>query len=69
MEKTEPRYEVEKILRWHTWKLYKNRAPKEYLVLWSGYPMEEASCIPVENFDGQTYLQEDLQRDKPQEDK
>ena len=68
LEKTEPRYEVEKILRWRTQKLSKNRACKKYLVLWSGYPMEEASWIPDENFDDQTRLQEHLQCDKPQEE-
>ena len=31
--------------------------------------MEETSWIPAENFDDETRLQEDLQRDKPQESK
>ena len=31
--------------------------------------MKEASWILAENFDDQTRLQEDLQRDKPQENK
>ena len=69
LEENEPRYEVERILRWRTRKTSRNKSKKEYLVLWSGYPMEEASWIPAENFDDQDRLQEDLLRDQPTEEK
>ena len=69
LEDGEPRYEVEKLLRWRTKKISKNRTQKEFLVLWSGYPMDEASWIPVGNFDDQNRLQEDIIRDQPQVEK
>ena len=69
LEENEPRYEVERILHWRTRKTSRNKSKKEYLVLWSGYPMEEASWIPAENFDDQDRLQEDLLRDQPTEEK
>ena len=40
----EPYYEIEKILRWRKVKRNKNIL-KEYLVLWKGYPIEEASWV------------------------
>ena len=64
LEEADKAYEVEKILRWR----HANHG-KEYLVLWEGYPMEEASWIPERNFTYQDQLQEDLERDQPQEEK
>ena len=41
-EVEEPYYEIEKILHWR--KIKRNKKTlKEYLVLWKGYPIEEAS--------------------------
>ena len=37
-------YEIEKILRWRKVKR-KNRIIKQYLVLWRGYPVEDAMWI------------------------
>ena len=69
LEENEPRYEVEKIQRWRTKKTLRNRSKKEYLVLWSGYPMEEASWIQAEHFDDQDHLQEDLLSDQHTKEK
>ena len=49
----EPHYEVEKILRWRKVKGTKRR---EYLILWTGYPLEEATWEPEENFDDRDQL-------------
>ena len=43
-EVEEPYYEIEKILRWRKVKI-KNKIIKRYLVLWRGYPVEDAMWI------------------------
>ena len=37
----------------------------EYLVLWEGYPLEEATWEPESNFDDKDVLQHNLREDKP----
>ena len=54
----EPHYEVEKISRWQKVKRTKRR---EYLTLWTGYPLEEAAWEPEENFDDREALLRSLQ--------
>ena len=55
----EPHYEVERILRWRKVKGTKRR---EYLTLWTGYPLEEATWEPEEA------LLRSLQEDNPPEE-
>ena len=43
----EPYYEIEKILHWRKVKR-KNKILKEYLVLWRGYPVEDAMWIQAQ---------------------
>ena len=43
-EVEEPYYEIEKIIRWRKVKRNK-KIIKEYLVLWKGFPIEEATWI------------------------
>ena len=62
----EKRYEVEKILRWR--KKAGDSREKEYLVLWAGYPIEEATWEPKESFDDLKTLQENLKEDQPLEE-
>ena len=64
----EPYYEIEKILRWRKVKR-KNKILKEYLVLWKGYPVEDAMWIQAQQFSHPGQLQEYLQEDNPQEEK
>ena len=47
LEIEEPYYEIEKILLWRKVKRGR-RILKEYLVLWKGYPVTEASWIQAE---------------------
>ena len=42
----EPYWEIEKILWWE--KIKRNKKYKEYLVLWKGFPVEEASWVRAE---------------------
>ena len=65
-ESDEPRYEVEKILRWRK---AKGTGRREYLTLWTGYPLEEATWEPEESFDDKEALLQSLQEDKPEEAK
>ena len=58
-------YEVEKYLRWRYRKI-QNRKKREFLVLWKGYPIEEASWIPEDNITYKDQLQEELDEDNPQ---
>ena len=52
-------FDVEKILRWR-WNSKTWRRRREFLVLWQGYPVEEAEWIPVSYFSDQDVLQEDV---------
>ena len=67
-EVEEPYYEVEEILRWRKVKI-KNRITKQYLVLWRGYPVEDAMWIEANQFSYPEQLQDYLREDKPQEEK
>ena len=48
-EVEEPYWEIEKILRWRKIKRNK-KIVKEYLVLWKGFPVEEATWILPDQF-------------------
>ena len=55
-----PKYfDVEKILRWR-WNSKTRRRQREFLVLWQGYPMEDAEWIPASFFSDQDALQDDI---------
>ena len=68
LEVEEPFYEVEKILRWRKIKRNK-KIIKEYLVLWKGYPVEEASWIQASQFSHPTQLKDYIKEDNPEEEK
>lgn len=63
----QPKYEIEKILRWCT-KRVCNREKKEYYVLWHGYPLEEATWIAKDNSEDPAQLQRQLLQDQPTEE-
>ena len=65
-EDDEP-YDIEKLLRWR-WTGPSGRRHKEYLVLWTGWSIDDASWIPTENFMSGQELQKMIRRDKPEED-
>ena len=67
-EVEEPYCEIEKILRWRKVKR-KNKIIKQYLVLWRGYPVEDAMWIEADQFSNPRQLQEYLREDQPQEEK
>ena len=67
-EVEEPYYEIEKILRWRKVKR-KNKIIKQYLVLWRGYPVEDAMWIEADQFSYPGQLQEYLREDQPQEER
>ena len=52
-------FDVEKILRWR-WISKTRRRRREFLVLWQGYPVEEAEWIPASYFSDQDALQDDV---------
>ena len=64
----EPYYEIERILRWRKVKRNK-KILKEYLVLWKGYPIEEASWVQAGQFSHPGQLRNYLEEDNPQEEK
>ena len=64
----QPSYEIEKILRWRKIKRGR-RILTEYLVLWKGYPVTEASWIQAEQFSYLDQLQQYLEDDQPLEEK
>ena len=67
-EVEEPYYKIEKILLWLKVKRNK-KILKEYLVLWKGYPIEEASWVQAGQFSHPGQLRNYLEEDNPQEEK
>ena len=63
----EPRYEVERILKWRKVKQGR-RTTREFLVTWYGYPLDEAQWIPEANFHYPAQLKQQLKDDRPIED-
>ena len=61
-------FDVEKILRWR-WNSRTRRRHREFLVLWQGYPMEDAEWIPASYFSDQDALQADIRDNRIPEDK
>ena len=64
----EPFYEVDKILKWRKTTVGR-RTIKEYLVTWTGYPLEDAQWIPEMNRRDPTQLKAYIKQDKPTEEK
>ena len=64
----EPYWEIERILRWRKVKINK-KIIKQYLVLWRGFPVNEATWITQEQFSRPELLQQFIQEDKPIEEK
>ena len=64
----EPFWEIEKILRWRKVKINK-KIIKQYLVLWHGFPVNEASWITQDQFIRPELLRKFIQEDKPVEEK
>ena len=60
----EPYWEIEKILRWRKFKINK-KIIKQYLVLWRGFPINEASWITQDQCIRPELLREFIQDDKP----
>ena len=56
-------FDVEKILRWR-WNSKTRRRQREFLVLWQGYPAEDAEWIPASYFSDQDALQEDIRANR-----
>ena len=56
-------FEVETILRWR-WSSKTRRRHREFLVLWQGYPAEDAEWIPASFFSDQDALQEDIKANR-----
>ena len=67
-EVEEPYHEIEKILHWRKVKR-KNKIYKQYLVLWKGYPVEDAMWIEADQFTHPNQLLDYLKEDQPQEEK
>ena len=63
----DPFYEIERILRWRKIKQDK-KIFKEYLVLWKGFPVEEASRVQANQFSQLGQLRHYLEKDQPLEE-
>ena len=60
----EPYYEIERNLWWC--KVKQGRTIfKEYLILWKGYPIEEASWVEAKQFSHPNQLRNYLREDQP----
>ena len=58
--------EIEKVLRWR-WICRGRRLTKDYLVMWGGWPIDELSWVPEDNFPDPAALRTNLTEDKPLE--
>ena len=60
-------YETERLLRWRWAKNLgrRGRRYREFLTMWRGYPLEEASWVPERDFSDQRQLQLDIEKDDP----
>ena len=68
-EPDQPQYfDVERILWWR-WSTKTRRRHREFLVLWQGYPMEDAEWIPASYFSDPDALQRDVEANRILEDK
>ena len=63
----EPFYEVDKILKWRKIKRGR-RTIREFLVTWTGYPLEDAQWIPESNWRDPSKLEEYIKQDRPTEE-
>ena len=63
----EPEYRVERILKWRKMQRGRQRM-REFLVTWTGYPLDEAEWIPETNFKDQRQLAKQIRQDRPVED-
>ena len=52
-------YEVERVLWWRERRM-KNRTIREFLTVWIGFPLEDASWELEDNFSDKKQLQEDI---------
>ena len=64
----EPFYEVDKILKWRKIKRGR-RTIREFLVTWTGYPLEEAQSILEANWRDPRQLNDYIKQDRPTEEK
>ena len=64
----EPAYEVDRILKWREVKKGR-RTPREFLVTWTRYPLDEAQWISETNFTYPALLKQQLKEDRPREEK
>ena len=61
-------FDVEKILRWR-WTSKTRQRRREFLVLWQGYPVEDAEWIPATYFSDQEALRDDIAASRILEDR
>ena len=64
----EPYYDIERLLHWCKIKRNK-KIIKEYLILWKGYPVEEASWVQASQSSHPEQLKDYLKEDNPEEEK
>ena len=63
----EPQYLVERMLRWRMVRRGRRRE-REFLVTWTGYPVDEAEWIPEGNFRDRAQMERQIAQDRPVED-
>ena len=61
-------YQVEKLLRWRRSGPSGKRRKKEFLLLWAGYSIDDASWIYASNYDYPEELRKIIDCDDPIED-
>ena len=67
LEQDDEEFEIEKVLRWRYYRLG-NRQKKEYLVVWKGWPLSDATWLPMEDIRPRENFENMIERDNPVQD-
>ena len=67
LEQDDEEFEIEKVLRWRYYRSG-NKQKKEYLVVWKGWPLSDATWLPMEDIRPRENFENMIERDNPVQD-
>ena len=67
LQEDDEEFEIEKVIRWRYYKTG-NQQKREYLVVWRGYPVDDATWLPIEEIRPRENFERMIERDEPVQD-